>query len=637
MKSLYTHSILLSLLLFIFCITKEHVFFISLCSISILWMLRVKDKSILYVMGICLLTCISFSSDSYPSFQQAKAIQVNGSYAFLESNHQKVLVYTEQPLELDAIYSCSGTFERIESNPSFYNFDFTKYCHKQGVYYSISEEQITYVKDTFSFRHMLQTMIQQVQDTNVQPLLYKVLLNIKVEDNDVSNWYFTNGFTYAGILAIIQIILKYWMYEKQRRICVCFISILLCCMYRFPLLLVQSTLFQLSYFLHIPYSKRVGMMMIIIILLYPSQMTSASFLIPAIYRYSFLFGKYKRCGCMLSILIIQSILFHVMHPIQNLIYPYLQKLYGCMYLCCILYLIFSLPLYDPLNHFLQWLFSITDHLQLYGSMIGFGLVMYCLMIWIIRHHTYFLQLSLALLLVFQYFGLFHPFAQLTIINVGQGDSIYLQTPFQQATVLIDTGKQSALKSVTSYLHAKSIHQLDALIITHPDDDHNANQQSILDTFQVKQCMTEHQHTIQIDNLTVYDLNPISNEDTNQSSLVLLTQLSNQTICLMGDADVTTESTIINQFPNLTCDILKISHHGSKNGTTDQLLDTLQPSITLNSSGKNNRYHHPSEDVLQRLLKRHIPFFDTQDSGDITIVFFPWFSLFITASFEIGML
>lgn len=68
-----------------------------------------------------------------------------------------------------------------------------------------------------------------------------------------------------------------------------------------------------------------------------------------------------------------------------------------------------------------------------------------------------------------------------------------------------------------------------------------------------------------------------------------------------------------------------------------MLDHIRPRLVLISSGRHNRYHHPSAETVQRLLKRHIPFFNTALEGDMAIVALPFGNIFYTASGRICFL
>ena len=239
--------------------------------------------------------------------------------------------------------------------------------------------------------------------------------------------------------------------------------------------------------------------------------------------------------------------------------------------------------------------------------------------------------------MFQYAGFFHPFAEVSFINVGQGDSILIRLPLNRENILIDTGKPSAWNSLDTFLQSKSVHTVHTLFITHSDSDHSGNMEKIEEKYHVQSTVTEHFNEYETARLRLYDLNDLKTEDENRNSLVLYFQMGGLRFLMTGDADTYAEERIVRSFPSLPADILKLSHHGSKTGSCDAFLDAVRPSLAVVSAGAYSIYHHPSEETVQRLLKRHIPYLNTKSDGDISIIFLPFMNLLITSSGKIAIM
>lgn len=637
MKTLKDNIILLSYILFLFTLLEDKVFIFAMITCLFLWILRTKDHS--WILVACLLFIITIPrySSTYPTMQKGKAITVKGSYSILLEGNEKVIVYTQSPLELDAVYQMNDNFKEIESSSHFYTFNYSSWSHKQGIYYSLNEEDITFHQQTFSFRHCIQTMINEIDDVDKKTLLYKTILNVSLKDNDEEKWFYSNGFTYAGMIAIIECILKFFIDKKRRNIILLLLSTWMVIFYHFPILLVQIFFYQIFKFSHISYKKKTGLITSLLIILYPSEIASISFLLPTLFHYSFLFTKDKKYGLLFFSFMIQSVIFQSLNPLKSILYPCLSKCYGVLHLLSYfdLFLHTSISLY--ISSFLSVVLEKIELFTLKGSIFGFGMILFIIILFLLRKNKLFYPLGVIILFIFLYTGLFHPFSELTIINVGQGDSILLRSAFNTSNVLIDTGKESAYKSLEGYLRAKGIKDLNALIITHPDEDHNGNQDNLIQDFNVQEVITEHFKEKRFGSYDLKDLNAIQNGDTNQSSIVNAFEFHGKQVCLMGDSDQITEQSIINSNSELSCDILKVSHHGSKTGSSDKFLDTVRPKIALISSGSYSIYHHPSEEVIQKLLKRHIPYLDTKTRGDITIISIFQFNVLITSNFEIALL
>ena len=110
-------------------------------------------------------------------------------------------------------------------------------------------------------------------------------------------------------------------------------------------------------------------------------------------------------------------------------------------------------------------------------------------------------------------------------------------------------------------------------------------------------------------------------DKNSNSVVGELRVGGKRFLLMGDADAETEERLV--WRNILApagdklNYLKVSHHGSKDGTTNTLLEVIKPEVAIISVGK-NWYGHPSEEVLERLSGVGAEIWRTDERGDIKI-------------------
>lgn len=234
--------------------------------------------------------------------------------------------------------------------------------------------------------------------------------------------------------------------------------------------------------------------------------------------------------------------------------------------------------------------------------------------------------------------------QIRVIDCGQADSILLH--LENYNILIDAGEEKAATAVRKVLDNLGISKIDLLVATHPHADHIGGMQKIVENYDIDSVMmypTEHNtqtyqnlliairdkgcNTIKAvpnneysyDNLKIKVLGPTKtdNDDLNNNSVVLLASFGNTDILLTGDASMEEEKDYIDSITD-TIEILKVGHHGSDTATSDNLLDTIKPEIAVISCGVNNKYGHPTEEVLNKLDKRGITTLRTDLSGDIII-------------------
>ncbi|CAJ1185690.1 ComE operon protein 3 [Companilactobacillus paralimentarius] len=255
------------------------------------------------------------------------------------------------------------------------------------------------------------------------------------------------------------------------------------------------------------------------------------------------------------------------------------------------------------------------------------------------------------------------FGTVSLIDVGQGDSILITTPLFRQTFLIDVaGKLSFPKptwaqttssnqvetSIIPFLKSQGISKIDKIFVSHKDVDHIGNLGTILAKFPVKEVNfgvgLEHnqrikqeikQHPeVRFKNLRqgdVVDTGFIkwhvlwpkqASVGENGDSLTLLARIKNKNWLFPGDLDSAGEQAILKNH-NFKVDYLKVGHHGSKTATSDIFLERVKPTIGFISSGVNNRYGHPNRETLSRLEKHQVQYFNTSEYGMITWYYFSY--------------
>lgn len=192
------------------------------------------------------------------------------------------------------------------------------------------------------------------------------------------------------------------------------------------------------------------------------------------------------------------------------------------------------------------------------------------------------------------------------INVGQGDAILIQSHGHNA--LIDTGGSllfdMAEETLIPFFKKKEIYKLDYLITTHDDFDHSGAATSLIANFRVEQTIDKAtSFPLSLGDLVIENLNSIYGSDANDNSLVLTLLLLNKRWLLMGDASKAVEERLIEKFPNLDTDYLKIGHHGSNSSTGEKFIRKVSPSEAIISVGRHNYYGHPHQEVIA-LLNRY---------------------------------
>jgi len=230
------------------------------------------------------------------------------------------------------------------------------------------------------------------------------------------------------------------------------------------------------------------------------------------------------------------------------------------------------------------------------------------------------------------------------IDVGQGDSIFIQFPDKRA-MLIDAGEADFSQAVIKTIKEAREDTLDYVIATHPHSDHIGGMAEVIKSFKigsiympkVSQTTKTFENlltTIQSKGLKVNTakagvnilntaglkaefLAPARDDykDLNDWSAVLKLTYGSTSFLFAGDATATSEHDISG---NLKADVLKIGHHGSKTSTSDSFLSKVSPKFAVISVGKGNSYGHPAAETLNKLKNANIQVFRTDLSG--TVIF-----------------
>ncbi len=229
------------------------------------------------------------------------------------------------------------------------------------------------------------------------------------------------------------------------------------------------------------------------------------------------------------------------------------------------------------------------------------------------------------------------------IDVGQGEAILIALP--EKTVLIDAGPTGSATKISQVLHELGRKKIDYLVATHPDEDHIGGMADVISSTHIGTIYAPNKTNntatyrkfltaIQNNNLhitlaeagTVIDqtdsykleiLWPTKDAnfpDTNDYSIIIKLTVGNKTFLFTGDAPT---SAILQADPG-HIDVLKISHHGSRTGTNEQLVRTLSPSYAIISYALDNSYGHPMQSVLNALHKHSVEVWGTGANGTITI-------------------
>lgn len=274
-----------------------------------------------------------------------------------------------------------------------------------------------------------------------------------------------------------------------------------------------------------------------------------------------------------------------------------------------------------------------------------------------RHKRRISTIILFFCLVIHYnINIFSKVPTITLIDVGQGDSILIKLPYDRANILIDAGGivnfnqenwQKKNKEfdvgksiVLPYLKSVGIKRLDYLITTHGDFDHIGGAMSLVKNFKVNNVVFNNGSYNQLEkelitvlnikninyykglkeiNLNKYKLEFLNTgiyDNENDNSNVIYFNYNNYKFLFMGDAGIKKEKDILEKYNLKNIDFLKVGHHGSNTSTSEDFINVVNPKYSLISVSENNIYGHPKKGVLETLSNTKI--YRTDINGSIEI-------------------
>ena len=230
-------------------------------------------------------------------------------------------------------------------------------------------------------------------------------------------------------------------------------------------------------------------------------------------------------------------------------------------------------------------------------------------------------------------------AQVYFIDVGQGDSELIRLKDSGIDILIDAGTRSTKQELADYLKELGVDDIDILIGTHPHEDHIGGMAKIIEEFPIGTLylpetsdeMTPTTKTyeslldavekmdvtmrtasagdvlLEEGNISFKVLSPSHTDydNLNDYSIVTRLKVGDTAFLFQGDAETPVEEEILDSGADVSCDVIKLGHHGSSTSSSRAYLEAANPSAAVISCGVGNEYGHPHRETMDLLEKLSI--------------------------------
>ena len=638
------------------------VYTLILLIIVLTLLIRRKDKRLIPFVFIIIFGYIFvFRPQTRPNDGDGlyfKVIEQNQNYSLVSSNNSRFILYQDMGPK-DSSFYASATFSELRRINYPGISEFADYLGNRGVYYEVK------IKDPYNhiikidYRNLIINRLIK-EDNRSSPFLRLILFSDRSEDEEfyfkLKDLSILHLFVISGfhINVLFSFLSKYTekIFKNQFIILALILPYLYLLNFSIPSL--KAFVFLLFDLISKKYFNKsfdrltiLALVGLLILLTNPSSIFSYSFSLSMLASLNLeLLSKIKISNKILRYSTINLLMFLGILPVILLInyeFNFLAVLFNVVMSLIIppLYLLSFASIIIPILQTLMipvisGFYLFTDLIYEFRVMLIMGkpssvvIAVYYINFYLLLNafeinnfSNYYRLLSTQfMILTFQYYKPYLlPTSSVSFLNVNQGDSTLIIREYAREVILVDTGgsrffEVSKTRTIP-YLKALGIKKLNYVVITHDDYDHNGSLPYLLANFKVDNVI-EGQNFKQVSFMENLNYNNDFIGDNNRSA-VFKFEIKDTSFLLTADIDTSVEKKIISDY-SLQIDVLKVSHHGSRFGTSQLLLDSIKPRIAIVSAGLNNIYNHPHPSVIERLEANNVKILRTDKMGTIVFVF-----------------
>lgn len=367
--------------------------------------------------------------------------------------------------------------------------------------------------------------------------------------------------------------------------------------------------------------------------------------------------------------------FSTFHPMSILLNSLVVPYFSLFVIPSMFLLLLLSPLFPKFALIFDHIFSIFQKIMInmlqfidtylyfpwiIGELSMISIIIYYILFVVVMNYLERNQLKKAfrfsLFIVFLFLGIvirpyFSSEGIVTMLDIGQGDAYVIELPYRKGVFFVDAGATFSFQNfeassrnfdqiIRPYLYSRGITEVDAVFISHEDLDHNGSIPFMIEQMNVKKVIISEfyqfneretevilKNNVQVNRVAVNEdimiagqpfsiLAPIEDQfDENENSLVFKTTLGGMNWLFTGDIGKEIERQLVMD-QELMIDVLKVAHHGSNTSTDPQFIQGIKPKYAFISVGKNNRYGHPTTEVISTLRNNGVTILRTDEHGAV---------------------
>lgn len=573
-----------------------------------------------------------------------------------------------------------GTLITPSKNTNQNTFNYQKYLYYKKIYYLVEATSINKIANNnnylYTIKNTLYQKIDKLKSSNyIKTLLFcDNTLSKEIKEsyriNGISHLFSVSGMHINFFVSIIYLYLNKITYNKRIKYLITNIFIITYLILFPSSSLLRSTVMSILYSINYLLKLKIKKIDILLLTLGVSLLINPFIIYDLGYIYSYTITFFlvlssstlKKKNKINKIIYISLLSFLVSIPITiynsyeiNIISILLNIILVPIISIIILPLTILTYIFPILDSILYLFTNTIETISLFISKINITkiifpkpslliIVLYYIIILLSYQNKKYFYLNIILLIIIYISPYLNSNFEVVIFEVGEADCHLIKYPYNKNTILIDTGKNEykIKNEVIPYLKSIGIKKIDYLIITHGYLDHIGGSITLINNFQVKNVILNkgtftdlekeliknlnkkkipyqiNINKINISNHTIYLLNNTKYNNENDNSIITYFTYQKYKFLYMGDASITTEDNLLENYNLNNISILKVGHHGSNTSSSKDFISQINPSISLISVGENNIYHHPNKEVINNLFKSRIYRTDINNMVKLTI-------------------